>query len=133
MVVRTVAVGTKAPGHPVDSPIQGIVLITAGIAVFSIQDIIIRSLSDTYPALEIMFIRGLTAMIPIAVLVYLGGGWSSLRVPHPFVNLLRGLLQVTSYTTYYMAMTAMPLAEVTAILFVSPLIVTLLSESSSDR
>jgi S-adenosylmethionine uptake transporter len=127
MAVRTATVDAKAPPHPIDSPIQGIVLITAGIAVFSIQDIIIRSLSATYPALEIMFIRGLAALIPIAVLVYLGGGWSSLRVPHPFINLVRGLLQVTSYTAYYMAMTAMPLADVTAILFVSPLIVTLLS------
>jgi len=127
MADRTLALETKTVPGLIDSPVQGIFLITSGIAIFSLQDIIIRTLSDSYPALEIMFIRGLVAMIPIAVLVYLGGGWSCLRVPHPFINLVRGLLQVTSYTTYYMAMTAMPLAEVTAILFVSPLIVTLLS------
>lgn len=127
MDVRVLATDTNAAPGFADSPVQGIVLITVGIAVFSVQDIIIRTLSGTYPALEIMFIRGLAALIPIAFLVYLGGGWPSLRVPHPYINLLRGLLQVTSYTAYYMAMTAMPLAEVTAILFVSPLIVTLFS------
>ncbi len=127
MDVRVLATDTTASPGFADSPVQGIVMITVGIAVFSIQDIIIRTLSGTYPALEIMFIRGMAALIPIAFLVYLGGGWSSLRVPHPYINLLRGLLQVTSYTAYYMAMTAMPLAEVTAILFVSPLIVTLFS------
>ncbi len=127
MVARFDADVRKAVPGLIDSPVKGILLITAGIAIFSIQDIIIRLLSANYPALEIMFIRGLVAIFLIGALVYLEGGFSTLRVRYPFINVVRGLLQVFSYTAYYMAMAAMPLAEVTAIFFVSPLIVTLFS------
>ncbi len=111
----------------IDSPGRGIFLIAAGIGIFSIQDIIIRWLGSTYPALEIMFFRGFVAMLLIGLMVHLQGGFSTLRTRHPLLNIVRGLLQVSSYTAYYMAMVAMPIAEVTAIFFVSPLIVTLFS------
>lgn len=111
----------------IDSPGWGIFLIAAGISIFSIQDIIIRWLGSTYPALEIMFFRGFVAMFLIGLMVHLQGGFSTLRTRHPLLNIVRGLLQVSSYTAYYMAMVAMPIAEATAIFFVSPLIVTLFS------
>lgn len=112
---------------PVDTPLRGILLITAGMVVFSAHDVIIRLLSGDYSAMEIMFIRGLVALLPIALFVHWGGGFSSLKVRHPFINLLRGGLMVCAYTSYYMALAAMPIAEVTAIFFVSPLIITLFS------
>ena len=115
------------PAVLVDSPLRGILLITAGITVFGAQDVIIRLLSGEYAAMEIMFIRGLVALLPLAMFVHWEGGFVSLRVRHPFINLLRGLLMVCSYTAFYMAMAAMPIAEVTAIFFVSPLIITLFS------
>ncbi len=127
MAARIDAAIIEASTGLIDSPVRGIFLITTGVAIFSVQDIIIRLLSTNYPALEIMFIRGLAALFLIGAFVYLEGGFSALRVHHPFINVIRGLLQVSSYTAYYMAMMAMPLAEVTAIFFVSPLMVTLLS------
>ena len=111
----------------VDQPLRGIILITAGMVVFGAQDVIIRLLSGEYAALEIMFIRGLVALLPMALFVYWEGGFASLKVPHPFINLLRGLLMACSYTAYYMSLAAMPIAEVTAIFFVSPLIITMFS------
>ncbi len=127
MAARISSVSRTAVPDLVDAPARGIFLIAGGIAIFSIQDIIIRLLGATYPALEIMFIRGLVAMTIIGFMVYADGGFSTLRVRHPLINLVRGLLQVTSYTAYYMALAAMPIAEVTAIFFVSPLIVTAFS------
>ena len=127
MSVGTNSVTSDPASAVLDAPGRGIFLIAAGIAIFSIQDIIIRTLGSTYPALEIMFIRGFVAMIFIGLMVYMDGGFSTLRVRRPVLNIVRGLLQVVSYTAYYMAMAAMPIAEVTAIFFVSPLFVTLLS------
>ena len=115
------------PANLVDSPLRGILLITAGIVVFGAQDVIIRLLSGDYAAMEIMFIRGLVALLPMALFVHWEGGLASLKIRHPFINLLRGLLMVCSYTAYYMSLAAMPIAEVTAIFFVSPLIITLFS------
>jgi len=112
-----------------DTPTLGIVLIVVGISVFSVQDIIIRLLSDGYSAFEIMFIRGLVALGPMAFLVRWQGGFSTLRTGRPFLNTVRGLLMVCSYVMFYMSMTIMPIADVTAIFFVSPLIITALSVS----
>ena len=123
--IGTVSWQTGSPN--VDAPARGMLLIASGIAAFSVQDIFIRLLSANYPAFEIMFIRGLTALLLIGLFVHLDGGFSTLRVRHPVLNLIRGLLQVCSYTAYYMALAAIPIAEVTAIFFISPLIITMLS------
>ena len=110
-----------------DSPLQGIILIATGIGIFSIQDVIIRWIGGTYPAFEIVFLRGLVALVPMAILVYFSGGFTTLNVRHPWLNIVRGLLGLASYTAYYMALVAMPIADATAIFFISPMIVTLLS------
>ena len=81
-----------------DYPAQGIFLITLGIGVFSGQDVIIRTIGDTYPGFEIMFFRGLVAIVPIFLMVIYSGGIKSLNVARPWLNILRGLLGLVSYT-----------------------------------
>lgn len=118
---------TFALAESIDAPVKAIALVTFGILIFGIQDVIIRFLSSDLSAMQIMFVRGLIAIVPISLFVYWEGGLSSLAIEHPFLNGLRGLLMVVSYTTYYMSLAALPIAEVTAIFFVSPIIVTLFS------
>lgn len=116
----------RAAAEP-DSPVQGITLIVFGIGIFSLQDVIIRSIGDTYSGFEIVFIRGLVAIGPIFLLVVFNGGLRSLKVPNFGLNLLRGCLGLSSYMAYYMSLQALPLAEATAIFFTAPLVVTMLS------
>ena len=115
------------PAGALDAPLKAIAIVTVGVVIFSIQDVIIRLLSGEYAATQIMFIRGLVAIGPILLIVIWEGGLRSLRIEHPFLNGVRGLLMVSAYTAYYMSMAALPIAEVTAIFFVSPVIVTLFS------
>ena len=110
-----------------DSPIQGILLVALGMTLFSLQDVIIRWIGSSYPAFEIVFIRGCVALIPIGAMVWFSGGFGTLRTDYPVLNVLRGALAMLSYTAYYMAIMAMPIAEATAIFFMSPLLVTLFS------
>jgi S-adenosylmethionine uptake transporter len=124
---RAAATAQYLPQAATDSPVQSIVLVAFGIGIFSLQDVIIRWMGDSYPAFQIVFIRGLVAMIPIGAMVYFSGGFSTLNVRNPWLNVLRGALGMVSCTAYYMALVAMPIAEATAIFFVSPLIVTLFS------
>ena len=106
---------------------SGALILVFGLFLFSIQDIIIKHFSDRYSVLQIVFVRGLIAMALFALLFRL------LREPVPRVSrrpglmLLRGLLGFCSYTFYYLAVAAMPLAEVVAITFTMPLIVTAMS------
>ncbi len=127
--VNPIALPTARPVVPeiADAPLRAIALVAFGMSIFSLQDVIIRWLGDTYPASQIVFVRGAIALIPMTAMVYFSGGFSTLRVRYPVLNVLRGLLALACYTTYYMALVAMPIAEATAIFFLSPLLVTLCS------
>ncbi|HMB77353.1 MAG TPA: DMT family transporter [Kiloniellaceae bacterium] len=125
MSENTVAVAPLAAVP--DRSFHGIVLVAFGISIFSIQDVLIRSLSGGYSVVEIMFIRALVALLPMLVFVHLDGGLSTLFIRRPWLMLLRGLFAVFSYSTYYMAIASLPLSTVTSIFFISPLVVTLLS------
>ncbi len=110
-----------------DSTVKGILLVAIGISIFSIQDVIIRLLSGEYSVIEIMYIRALVALGPMAMFVYWEGGFATLRTPRYVLHFVRGALQMLSYTTYYMGLAILPIADNTAIFFVSPLIVTIFS------
>lgn len=66
-----------------------------------------------------------TAMV-LPVLV-VSEGWRGLKIRHPRLNLLRGVLLGVATFLFFTALKSMPLADATAIFFVEPMIVTLLS------
>ena len=93
----------------------------------SVQDAIIKWISGKLPVNEIVFIRSPIALLLLAPIIYFEGGLPSLRSGQPRLQLLRGGLMFLAYTFFYMAIAALPLAEVVALSFVSPLFVTVLS------
>lgn len=107
-----------------DATFKGIILVAVGISIFSLQDVIIRLLSGDYSVVQIMFIRALVALGPMALFVYWEGGFGTLRTSKIGLQFIRGFLQMLSYTAYYMGLAFMPIADNTAIFFVSPLIAT---------
>ena len=106
---------------------RGILLLLGGIFIFSIQDVIVRTVSGTYPVLEFGFIRSLFSILPVIALVVFDGGLASLRVTRPGIHAVRGVLMLLGYTTYFLAVASAPLATVVAIFFSAPLILTALS------
>jgi drug/metabolite transporter (DMT)-like permease len=109
-----------------DRPLSGIAFVVAGVTVFSIQDVIIKWLSGDYPVLEIVFVRSLVSLALLFALAGFRGG-QKLRSAKPFQQALRGLLMFLSYTTYYLALAALPLAETVSIFYSAPLFMTALS------
>ena len=105
----------------------GAFVLVFGLFLFSIQDIIIKHFSDAYSVLQIVFLRGLIATLIMLLLLY----WLRETIPllsrRPKLMLARGLLGFSSYISYYLAVAAMPLAEVVAITFTMPLFVTAMS------
>ena len=61
-----------------DRNVAGIIYLVAGVSLFSIQDVIIKFFSDDLPLLQVMFMRGFVALIPICWLVWRENGWSGL-------------------------------------------------------
>ena len=109
-----------------DRPLSGIAFVVAGVTVFSIQDVIIKWLSGDYPVLEIVFVRSLVSLPLLFSRASLRGG-QRLRTAKPFQQAFRGLLMFLSYTTYYLALAALPLAETVSIFYSAPLFMTALS------
>ncbi len=106
---------------------SGAATLVFGLFLFSIQDIIIKHFSDAYSVLQIVFLRGLIAILLLLFLFRWLQESIPLRSRRPKLMLARGLLGFSSYTSYYLAVAAMPLAEVVSITFTMPLFVTAMS------
>lgn len=106
---------------------RGILFLIAGIAVFAVQDLILKLLSGTYPLHQAMVIRSVTAAPLLLMLVHLSGGMRTLVTPGLRRMIGRGFIMFTAYTSYYLALAALPLATTVALYFAAPLFITLLS------
>ncbi|UXU75448.1 DMT family transporter [Paracoccus sp. SMMA_5_TC] len=94
---------------------------------YSTHDVIIKLLGETYPALQILFFSALLSFPPLAVLLLHDPTHGTLRPRNPFWVGLRSLCIVGSGIGGFYAFSVLPLAQVYALLFATPLIVTVLS------
>lgn len=106
---------------------SGAMILVFGLFLFSIQDVIIKLFSDQYSVLQIVFIRGVVALSVITLLIKLLWRDIAFLSNKPLASFARGFAGFCSYTSFYLAIAAMPLAEVVAILFTMPLFVTAMS------
>ncbi len=106
---------------------QGVSFLVLGLLIFSLQDIAVKGMGGDYPVLEIVTFRSLIAL-PLTLLLfrYEGGRGLPTTQRHK-LEYVRGLFYFLSYTTYFMGLAALPLAEIAAIKFSTPLMVTVLS------
>jgi len=123
--IEQTAIG--GPPGSLDQRIRGMICLTAGIAVFSIQDLIIKLLSGDYPLHQAMVIRSLTALPLLLVLVVLDGGVRTLVSPRPGLMIGRGIIMFSAYASYYLGLAALPIAKSVALYFTAPLFITMLS------
>ncbi|MEY8838258.1 DMT family transporter, partial [Cribrihabitans sp. XS_ASV171] len=108
-------------------PAAGIVFIIIGVTAISANDMLIKELSGGYPLHQLVFLRSGIGILFSLAMVQFEGGWSILRTRQPGLHFLRGLLVVIANMTYFAALAVLPLAEATALFFVAPLFITLLS------
>ena len=100
----------------------------AAVLCFSLNDVGIKFLSGRYALHQIVMIRAMIGLIffAAAVMPFLGG-LSVLRTRRPFIHLIRGLCVVFANMSLFLGLAAMPIADATAIFFVSPLVITVFS------
>lgn len=109
-------------------PLLGIALKIAATFVFMLMAAIGRYLGDHVPVGQLVFFRASFAFLPIAaVMLVTGQGIAALATKRPLSHARRALTGVCAMFTYFGALTYLPLADVTAISFASPLIVVALA------
>lgn len=107
--------------------VQGVGFLVLAMLIFSLQDVAVKWIGGDYPILEIVVFRSLTAL-PLTLLFFrLEGGRGLPTTTRPTLEYVRGFLYFLSYTTYFMGLAALPLAEIAAIKFSGPLMITFLS------
>ena len=112
--------------HQRDSA-RGIILLCLGIAIFALQDVILKWLAGDYPLSQVMLTRSVTAVPIMLVFVHLDGGLRTLFTPGTKAMIARGLIMFVAYFAYYIALPALPLATTVALYFSAPLFITILS------
>lgn len=104
-----------------------ILSIVIGMLAISLNDMLIKQLSGGYALHQIVFARAGIGILLSLLMVHYEGGFHLLKTRQPGLHILRGLLIVISNMTFFVALAALPLAEATALFFVAPLFITLLS------
>ena len=107
--------------------VLGVGSLCLGALVFSLQDVIIKSVSGDNAVTLAIVLRCLVAFPILVVMVRYEAGLARLASPNLGVMILRGVLLLVAYTTYFMALPALPLAEAIALYFTVPIIVTVMS------
>jgi len=86
--------------HEADRPGAGVAFLLAGLAIMSIQDVIMKVLAADYAVHQLVFAPGLVALPLLLAIVLMDGGWTRLRPKRPGWLLVRGLPGLACYTTY---------------------------------
>ncbi len=105
----------------------GIVFILVGMLSISINDMLIKQLSDGYPLHQMVFVRSAIGITFGLLLVQMEGGMTILKTRQPVLHIVRGLMVVISNMSFFVALAVIPLADATALFFAAPLFITLLS------
>ncbi len=115
----------RAPA-PAERPLHGILLITAAVFCFACSDAVSKSLMEVLPAVQVTWLRFVVFVLVMApVALRMGAG--PLRTRYPALQVLRGVGVSVSALLFILGLGVIPLAEATAMAFVSPLLVTALS------
>lgn len=107
--------------------LKGILFLCAGAMIFTVQDVIIKWISGEYAVTQILATRSLVAFAPLFILLHLDGGLRGVSGRRLGRLLLRAALLFASYTTYYLAIAAIPLAEAVSLFYTAPLFIVALS------
>lgn len=114
----------------VASPRRGMVLYVAAMACFSLSDVMAQRLSATLAVPQVVWGRYVVLALSLVLLRLLAPPQATARAAPPRqagLQLLRGLALLASALLFNLGLAALPLATATALVFSSPLFVTLLS------
>lgn len=107
--------------------LTGILFCVLALFAFALQDSLIKSLSVGYPVLMILIIRMTLALVFLIIIGISLQGFAILKTNRIKLMLLRGMLGFLAFTSYYIALSIIPLADAAVVFMSAPLFVTALS------
>ena len=107
--------------------LSGLVLLSFALLIFAISDATAKYMSAYFAVPLLVWVRYVTQLVLMLAVVAPGMGREIVVTSRPGAMMLRGSMQVASTLLGLLAFRTLPLAETTALIFVTPLLVALLA------
>ena len=108
-------------------PKKGILLITAAVFLFASSDALSKYLTNFYPVVMVLWVRYLVHVLLLLAVIRPLSFKTLIATKHPKQQIVRGLCMANTNLMFISALHFIPLSEGTAIIYLSPLLVTALS------
>jgi drug/metabolite transporter (DMT)-like permease len=97
-------------------------------ACFAVMNAFARGLGETFPVGQVVFFRSFVGVLPVLVFyAWRRELWTALHTRRPMGHIARGLFGVAAMFCGFAALARLPIADVTAISFSTPLIIVALA------
>ncbi len=106
---------------------KGILLILSGMALFSIQDSLIKYIFEESALYELYFGRTLTALILLFIFLKITSQTLVLKTHYPLLTCCRVICFFFGFSFFYISLTYMSLAMANALFFSSPFFISILA------
>lgn len=111
----------------VKSNFGGALFALLAFAVYSAHDVAVKILGETFSPIQIVFFSAVLGFPLVSLLLIRDRTDGHLRPRHPWWMLLRTICTVVTAVTCFYAFSVLPMAQTYAILFATPLLITLLA------
>ena len=91
------------------------------------MDAIIKELSGTFGAMQLVLFRSFFGLIPVVGMVMIAGGFGILVTRRPVLQAVRSILATVTTFLFFLSLRYMPLGEATALVFAAPICMTVLA------
>ena len=110
--------------YPRRDNVRGGLIMLVAVGALSLLDAGMKSLSGTYPPLQVAGMRGLASLPFVLVWIGLTGGFGGLLRVRWTLHLFRGVLGIGMLCGFIYGVRHLPLSEAYSIFFVAPLLIT---------
>ena len=118
---------SAAGGHRPEHALAGIALVISAVACFATLDTTTKFITTGVPLLMALWFRFSFQAVVTTAFVLPQRGLAAFRTQHPRFQLVRGLLLASSSMLAFMSLKHTPVAEFTAIVSLTPLVITVLA------
>ena len=110
-----------------DNTPKAILLIIIGMSVFTIQDVLIKYISEETNLFLVYFFRSIIGIILLSAFLYFKKEPIIFKTNYPKLTILRGVIFFIAFTLYYFSLSKLSLAKAITLFFVSPFFITIFS------
>ena len=115
------------PHSRTDNSTLGVLLMSLAAFLWVLHDVISKWVMQDYSIYQVLLLRTVFSLLPIAVVLRHEGGMVRLRKSRVWVCLGRGCLAVACFMLFLAALPLMPLTDIFAIVMSAPLLISALS------